>query len=44
MIPVWKALEDKGIAPGAIDGASRQPWQPSALADEDESDEEGTQS
>ncbi|MVU82294.1 AAA family ATPase [Nocardia sp. ET3-3] len=42
MIPVWKALQDKGIMPGTIDGDSRAPWQPSTLADEDESDEEGT--
>ncbi|MFB8004782.1 AAA domain-containing protein [Nocardia sp. NPDC056000] len=43
MIPVWKALQDKGIMPGIVDGDAQHAWQPSTLADEDESEEETEQ-
>ncbi|WP_405135724.1 AAA domain-containing protein [Nocardia sp. NBC_01388] len=43
MSSVWKALQDKGIMPGTVDGDGQHAWQPSTLADEDESEEEAVQ-
>ncbi|MFI1918669.1 AAA domain-containing protein [Nocardia sp. NPDC020380] len=40
MIPVWKALQDKGILPGTGSGNGRHAWQPSTLAEEDEAEQE----